>query len=141
MTYDLSREKTIGQQVAAMKREYPAFVTQFIGGSAMRVLGEIRPTSRSIAYRFETTYNLADKPETRIISPKLTKNFKGDKIPHIYPGENLCLYKPSYAEFRKTDLLSDTIIRWTALWLYFYELWHVTGEWLGGGEHPGPSKP
>ena len=33
--------------------------------------------------------------------------------------------------------IADTILPWTSLWLYFYELWHATGQWLGGGEHPG----
>ncbi|EKK00114.1 hypothetical protein RBSH_04450 [Rhodopirellula baltica SH28] len=22
------------------------------------------------------------------------------------------------------------------MWLMYYEFWHATGEWLGGGEHP-----
>jgi hypothetical protein len=136
----LSRDISIAQQVGAMKREYPSFVTQFVGGNAMRVEGAIRPTSRSIPYQFVLTYNLAEKPKTKIVSPRLEKNFRGDEIPHLYPGEYLCLYRPKYWEFRKTDLLTDTIIHWTSLWLYFYEQWHVTGEWLGGGEHPGETK-
>ena len=136
----MSRDITIAQQIGAMRREYPAFVTQFVGGNAMRVEGAIRPTSRSRPYQFDLTYNLSEKPRTKIVSPRLEKNFKGDKIPHLYHGEYLCLYQPKYREFRKTDLLTDTIIHWTSLWLYFYEQWHVTGEWLGGGEHPGGAK-
>jgi len=27
------------------------------------------------------------------------------------------------------------------LWLYYYEVWHLTDEWLGGGEHPTNLKP
>lgn len=41
-----------------------------------------------------------------------------------------------YSEFNVYKLLADTIIPWTVEWLYFYELWLATGEWLGGGEHP-----
>ena len=33
-------------------------------------------------------------------------------------------------------LIANTIIPWTVEWLYYYELWQATGEWLGGGEHP-----
>jgi hypothetical protein len=29
--------------------------------------------------------------------------------------------------------LSETIIPWLSLWLTFYEMWRVTGEWDGGG--------
>jgi hypothetical protein len=31
--------------------------------------------------------------------------------------------------------LAMTVIPWISEWLYFYELWLVTGEWLGGGTH------
>ncbi|MGH8092034.1 MAG: hypothetical protein ACREIF_00990 [Chthoniobacterales bacterium] len=29
--------------------------------------------------------------------------------------------------------LADTIVPWTSRWLYFYEIWLATGEWMGGG--------
>jgi len=33
-------------------------------------------------------------------------------------------------------LLADTIVPWLMSWLFFYEIWHAIGEWLGGGvEH------
>ena len=32
--------------------------------------------------------------------------------------------------------LSETIIPWAIEWLKYYELWRITGKWLGGGiEH------
>jgi hypothetical protein len=34
-------------------------------------------------------------------------------------------------------LLDRTIVPWAVLWLYFFEEWLRSGEWLGGGEHPG----
>jgi hypothetical protein len=102
----------------------------------MKVTGVLQPTSRSSVYRFQLKYNLTDNPKTRIVSPELMKNDKGEKAPHLYPGEYLCLYHPQYGEFKRTDFLYETIIPWTSLWLYYYEVWHLTGEWLGGGEHP-----
>lgn len=33
-------------------------------------------------------------------------------------------------------LLAKTILPWTAEWLLHYEVWLVTGEWVGGGVHP-----
>jgi hypothetical protein len=32
--------------------------------------------------------------------------------------------------------IAGTIICWTALWLFFYETWLITGEWEGEGEEP-----
>ena len=46
----------------------------------------------------------------------------------------ICLYR--YSEFSSSKLLVNTIIPWTIEWLYYYELWLATEEWLGGGEHP-----
>lgn len=32
-------------------------------------------------------------------------------------------------------LLAESVLPWTAEWLFYYEMWHVTGEW-GGPEAP-----
>ncbi len=101
-----------------------------------KAVGELKPTARSTIYTIEIRYNLSQPPKIQVLNPELTINFNGDKIPHVYPGNRLCLYRPKYNEFIYSDYISDTIVPWTSLWLYYYELWHITGEWKGGGEHP-----
>jgi hypothetical protein len=32
--------------------------------------------------------------------------------------------------------ISDTIVPWAVLWLYYFEDWLATDEWKGGGKHP-----
>ena len=54
----------------------------------------------------------------------------------MYAQERLCVFHPSKNEWSARKLLTHTILPWTALWLYHYEMWHVTSEWHGGGEHP-----
>lgn len=132
----IQRNKTIAEQVFSMRGIYPHFHTIFTSHNSMRVIGFLQPTARSCIYQFVLKYHLADRPKTQIISPMLSKNRKGEEIPHTYQNDLLCLYHPNYGEFRKTDFLSQTIVPWTSLWLYYYEVWHLTGEWLGGGEHP-----
>ena len=134
------RNKSISEQAAAMKVKYPQFTTTFTH-QFMKVEGDLQPTARSLSYHFVLKYNLVnDIPTTRIISPVLIKNSTGEEIPHLYPGENLCLYRPKYSEFSRSDFICDTIIPWTSLWLYYYEVWHTTDKWLGGGEHPAKPK-
>jgi hypothetical protein len=135
------RDKTIAEQVSSMRCKYPHFTTDFTSHSSMKITGVLQPTSRSGTYEFVLKYSLVDGPKTKIISPVLLKNDKGEETPHLYPNENLCLYHPQYHEFNRTDFLCDTIIPWTSLWLYYYEVWHLTGKWLGGGEHPMKLKP
>lgn len=131
----INHNKTISNQVMAMRNKYPHFNTVF-DYQKMIVKGSLRPTSRSVLYQFTLEYDLNKILNIRITSPELVKNDRGEKIPHMYSAKYLCLYQPKYQEFKKSEFLSDTVIPWISLWLYFYELWHITGKWLGRGEHP-----
>lgn len=131
-----NKNKSIAEQVTSMRCKYPQFESKFVSHSRLKILGVLQPTSRSEQYSFILTYSLNNTPKIKIISPELRKNSKNEEIPHLYPGENLCLYQPKYQEFQRKDFLCDTIIPWTSLWLYYYEIWLLTDEWCGGGEHP-----
>ncbi len=58
------------------------------------------------------------------------------EIPHlIFHAEEptrsgLCLFDPEGREWSPADLIAETTIYWAAEWLAYYELWHMTGEWL-----------
>lgn len=135
MIYGLKiRDKTIIEQMASIKRNYINFATS-VERNSLWINGELQPTSRSDVYTIEIIYHFRKRPIVNILKPVLVKNFKGEDIPHVYPGDKLCLYQPKYNEFKFSDFLSTTIVPWTSLWLYHYEVWHVTGDWLGGGEH------
>lgn len=129
------RKYSVGMQYGAIKSKYPEFVSTLSKGS-LTIKGQIRPTARSKAYTFKLKYSVGSVPDVSIITPPLEKNFKGEDIPHTYPKEKLCLYYPGYKEFSSSMLISDTIIPWISLWLYHYENWHLTGDWMGGGIHP-----
>lgn len=130
------KDKNLGTQLAYMKSRYPQFMAKFVSPNSIKIEGMLRPSPRSCLYEFALKYDLSWKPKMKIISPELVLNAEGRKIPHLYSSGNLCLYRPKYMEFKSSDYLADTIIPWTSLWLYYYELWHTTGEWLGSGEHP-----
>lgn len=136
MGYGFLKDKTISEQVSRIRVKYNSY-TVTSTHLYLKVLGSIKPTPRSLSYQFELKYYSADGiPSVRILSPVLIKNSKGEKIPHMYSNGTLCLYRPKYKEFNKNDFLADKIIPWTALWLYHYEVWHMTNDWMGGGEHP-----
>jgi hypothetical protein len=136
MIYGLKiKDKTIIEQMASIKRNYINFTTS-VERNSLWIKGELQPTSRSDVYTIEIIYHFRKRPIVNILNPVLVKNFKGEDIPHVYPGDKLCLYQPKYNEFNFSDFLSSTIVPWTSLWLFHYEAWHITGDWLGGGEHP-----
>jgi len=65
-------------------------------------------------------------PRVYVLKPKLVKG-----TPHLYSDGSLCLFYPKDFSWSKKSLIGETIVPWTALWLYFYELWLKTGNWYG----------
>lgn len=81
------------------------------------------------------------RPDMIVVDPDLTVLAAGRKIPHTYPysgkGILLCLWWPNDRDWVPQMKLAETYIPWTAEWLHYFELWCQTGEWGGGGAHPG----
>lgn len=102
------------------------------------------PTPLSIEYTLKVVFEPDQKIpfSVYVINPKPLKLAEGAiRLEHVYDNQKqrLCLYHPKKRQWDRSMLLSETVIPWAVEWLYFYEIWLCTGEWLGGGEHP-PSK-
>ena len=101
----------------------------------------IKPTKYSIDYMVTLKAKVGSKiVETFVKSPQLELEKNGRKVPHMFPDGSLCLYYYKKHEFDYHYLWSETLIPWTSLWLYYYQVWHETGEWLGGGAKHGRKK-
>lgn len=102
---------------------------------------EIRPTPLSRTYLVEIDYEQFDVPKVRVLQPNLTELATGRDIPHIYHDPvRLCLYSPHKNQWHARSRLDQTIVPWTALWLYYFEEWLVSNVWKGEGEHPSSSE-
>lgn len=124
---------SLAEQVIMMKRYFPDFDTRW-HKNIVRWVGEIQPRELSQRYRIKIIHQLHKMPEVFVLRPQLVADV-GSTIPHTYPGNRLCLYHPKRQEWSQQMHVATTIVPWTSLWLNYYELWQVTGEWLGGGEH------
>lgn len=123
-----------GQEV---KRSFPAAQTRFCGGK-MELLLKLKPTSASIEYEVKLIAKKGKKTvDVFVVNPKIKLYENKRRVPHTYSNGSLCLYYPKYNEWFYTDSWAETLIPWTSLWLFYYEIWIETGEWLGGGIHPG----
>lgn len=89
-------------------------------------LGKLKPTMQSPEYQIKISYQEYIAPKVEVISPAIRPNRK-----HIYPDGSLCLYFPQDHPWRGVSLLARTLVVWTAEWLYCYEVWRATGEWIG----------
>lgn len=96
----------------------------------------LQPTRYSIRYKIKIVAKENCKVvDVFVVSPKIERIEKGKKVPHMYTNGSLCLFYPKFNEWHYNDLWAETIIPWTSLWLFYYEVWKETGEWLGGGIH------
>jgi hypothetical protein len=91
----------------------------------------LQPSPASRTYTVRLTYRHGRRPRVTITDPPLDLCPGSTALPHVYPGDELCLYYPG--EWSHHMLLATTILPWTAEWLLHYELWLVIEYWAGGG--------
>jgi len=129
----------IPAQISILAKYYPNGVVK---SQTLRRLvweNDIIPTPNSTTYRIRIDYTINQKPNVYVIDPSVLARPEGkDKLKHVYDTEKqqLCLYYAPFGEWDSTMFLAHKIVPWAAEWLLFYELWLITGEWLGEGiEH------
>lgn len=97
---------------------------------------DIVPSPNSSCYRIRIDYTIGTPPKVYVIEPAVLKKADGATLlPHVFDTEEqrLCLFYGRIGEWDSSMFLSRTIVPWASEWLYFYELWVITGEWLGEG--------
>ncbi len=138
--YAPKRKLGLGEQLAFMNLWWPDFATSVRSGRLTSV-GDLVPSDLSATYTVRVTLQGGGRPEVRVVSPKLEPRGDGGRIPHMYGQERLCLYLPGTGQWSAEKPIAVTTVPWTSVWLYFYEVWRATGEWLGGGVEPGDQEP
>lgn len=133
---------TITQQFEFLRHTFPESKGFLDRGNALSWTCTLQPTAISPKYRIRILCKDNGKgyvPKIFVISPQPLKLAEGHKrLPHVYNHEKqqLCLYDWRCDEWKPSFSIASTIVPWAAEWLYFYEAWVITGEWLGGGRHP-----
>jgi len=133
------RKSALNMAVQGLRLQNFRTISSKVNHNKLVWVGNIKPTQLSEIYTIEIIYKKGRAPQVFVRDPKL-KVLGGKLPPHIYSKKNLCLFYPPNNEWDSTKLISKTIIPWTSLWLFYYEIWLSTGEWLGGGYHPAKKK-
>ncbi|MHC2618235.1 hypothetical protein ACVIW2_000266 [Bradyrhizobium huanghuaihaiense] len=95
------------------------------------------PSPLSRIYRVRIEMAQERSPRTFIETPDLAELAGGRDLPHVYHNPTrLCLYLPGTSEWQPWMRIDQTIVPWSALWLWYFEDWLASGEWKGGGVHP-----
>ena len=122
------------KQIFAMAR-YQQFRVRCVRDREVRWTGTWRPTELSPEYCIEITYPQGRRPRIAILSPILPLGPGHTKLPHVFEGQkDICVHTSD--EWNSGKLIADTILPWVSQWLYFYEVWALTGKWFGKGTHP-----
>lgn len=133
--YPKPKSLTLAQQRIGVSSHFPGF--RYSGNHKVGIwTGSLRPGDECDTYKVKIEYKPGSRPKLTVLSPKLYKRADQSRIPHVYPGDHPCVYFPKTGEWHSGRPIGNTIIPWLAVWLYYYEVWFVTGDWLGGGiEH------
>ena len=139
----MGRRRTPIEQLRDLKGKY-AVVKDLLMHNSFSCQIVVRPTPLSVGYTLKIVFEPDQKIpfSVYVVNPKPLELAEGaTRLEHVYDNQKqrLCLYHPKKRPWDRSMLLSETAIPWAVEWLYFYEIWLCTGEWLGGGEHP-PSK-
>jgi hypothetical protein len=131
-----SRHLSVAQQAFAIHSLLPDAKVNFRANAGLDVVTVIQPTPMSRRYTVRITYRAGGVPDVFVVAPELALRPDADVLPHTYPGDKLCLHLPG--QWRPHMYIAHTTIPWTSEWLFYYELWLVTGRWNGGGHEPQP---
>jgi hypothetical protein len=134
-----ARRKLSGEQQGAALRAVFRSFRQVSRGNPWAWDGVLSPLGAG-AYRVRVAYfpTLA-RPRVTVLEPKLELVEGATKVPHTFDSGRVCVHLTE--EWDPSMYLHQTIVPWTSLWLYYYEVWLATGEWLGGGHgHPSNDK-
>lgn len=141
MRFDRPRPLTVAQQFHDLRRDA---ITDSGWGSlrAGRLVWnfEVQPTPLSRSYVLHLIYSQrGGGPVVIVTAPDLGALAGGRKLPHVYQQvpPKLCLYLPGAGEWADHKCLSQTVVPWAVLWLFYFEEWLSSDDWKGGGVHPG----
>lgn len=123
--YFKAQQPNILAQIGAMKSKYPQFHST-VKGVCVTFTGELMVKPELPTYTISVEYRGGQKPLVHVISPALVENAK-----HTYSDKSLCLYHPDNFNWHSSRLVAKEIMQWTIAWIYFYEYWLQSGEWIG----------
>lgn len=135
--------RSANAQLEAMRKRWPDFGGERLADGTLIWRGPLRPKAQLYMVGIGWRQDLL-LPHVLVLEPRIKPRpgTQHEDIPHLIfcdddpPNSALCLFDPDGKEWSPADLIADTTVLWTAEWLAYYELWHLTGEWLGPGVGP-----
>lgn len=134
---------SISDQIRVLQNYFPDSQILLNKNRGFTWLGKLKSSPLGDTYKIKVVFEKKLSPAVYVVDPEKLKLAGGKtKLEHVYSQENqkLCLFYPDGSQWDDSKIIASTIIPWTIEWLYHYEIWLITGEWLGGGKHPNSAK-
>lgn len=126
-------------QLKAMQKLWPDFKGQRLESGVLLWQGPLKPKAK--VYDIAVLWKPGDmeRPYVFLLDPALQPRDGAtfEDVPHLIFNEEtpersgFCLFDPDGNEWTDGNLIAETTIYWASEWLAYYELWHLTGKWLG----------
>ena len=111
-------------QIGAMKSKFPQLHSKQKGENIV-FTGDLFVKPELPVYNVSVEYRGDLRPIVKVNSPALV-----DKPPHTFSDKSLCLYHSDNFKWSADKFIAKEIMQWTIVWIYFYEYWLQTGEWI-----------
>ena len=95
----------------------------------------LQPSDVSQTYKIRILYQgRGYSPKAWMIDPPM-EQYDGIDPHHLYGKDKnghpqLCVFDPDQDNWSCYKSLANVFIPWVITWLYTYEIWLITGEWL-----------
>lgn len=113
-------------QKQLVEKYFPCFHCRFLN-RRLTCKGQITPSEDCDTYTISISYPFEGVPRVWVTHPQVSPSTRT----HVYRNGDLCLYEPRESPWGRLDNIHQKIIPWMAEWLVFYELYLISGKWLG----------
>lgn len=123
-----SKRRAALQQHGYMMSRYPQFKMRGRDRSVSWT-GTLEPVAGKV-FTIRIDYPEYGRPRVYLVDPPMA-----DGCPHTWGRGEMCVFWPDDPEnegWETDSWVADTIVPWSATWLYFYDHWRETGQpWAG----------
>jgi hypothetical protein len=109
-----------------LHEKFPSFHGR-VNGDRLACRGKLQPTELSPLYKVDVAYRYGDDPKVWVVEPEIPY----ERAIHMYADASLCLYDWREQPWKESYHLYDTVLPWAAEWLLYYEIYKLTGKWIG----------
>jgi hypothetical protein len=131
-SYCTARSLDAQEQHTRLVLFFPGF-RRIARGNPVIWEGTVQPIGGT-TYKIQIEHKRNHRPLVRVVEPALERREADIPIPHTFKTGEICLHLRD--EWTSSRYIHETIVPWTVIWLFFYEVWRATGQWLGGGHEP-----